>query len=351
MWDGAGAAISYFSPKTVKSEMTEITKKDTGSAMPENMLRKIKIFEDLDDGSLNKIQGLMKKYSFSAGEMLFKDGDPGEEMFVISKGAVSIFIHDSTGNEIVLTDLKEGTCFGEMSIIDKENRSASCRIIEDTDLLALHADDYMKVIDSMPESATKIMNRMVSTIVERIMRTGAFVAQMAQYGEESRKRAITDPATGLFNRRYLEESLEGLVTKAITERSSISLAMFDLDRFGSLNSEYGQQFCDELIVKCSEVFRNVFSKEDILIRYGGDEFIFIFPEAGAAESQKKCDDLCEAVRSMKFTEHEELKLTCSLGFASIPETACSLAELKEKSDQALYEAKEAGRDRAVGAKK
>jgi len=318
--------------------------------MSPNILKGIDIFEDLEESSLNSIFNSMKSLSFSPEEMLFSDGDPGEEMYVVVSGKVSIFILDPSGNEIVLTELGEGTCFGEMSIIDKEVRSASCRILEETKLLALHADDYMKIICDMPEPATNIMNRMLTTLVERLMRTGAFVAQMAQYGEESRKRAITDPATGLFNRRYLEESLDGLVTKAVTDRTNLSLAMFDLDRFGTLNSEYGQQFCDDMIVKCSEVFRDVFSKEDILIRYGGDEFIFIFPGSNAAEAQQKCDDLCEAVRSMKFPEHEELKLTCSLGFASLPETASNLQELKDKSDEALYEAKEAGRDRAIGAR-
>ena len=118
---------------------------------------------------------------------------------------------------------------------------------------------------------------MLSITVKRLLNVGAFVTQMVQWGEESRKRAITDPATGLFNRRYLEESFEGLVNRARTEGSSLSFVMFDMDRFGTLNTKYGQEFCDGLIVISAGVFRDVFSKDDILVRYGGDEFIFIFP--------------------------------------------------------------------------
>ncbi len=319
------------------------------TSQPEKILKNIGIFKECDDRCLSLLFKKMTRLEVKKEEMIFEAGDSGEEMFVIVKGSVSIFIHDEFGEEIILTNLEDGTCFGEMSIIEQDTRSASCRALEDTELLALHAEDYAELIFTMPQDATGIMNRMLKTLVERLQRTGAFVTQLAQYGEESRKRAITDPATGLFNRRYLEESLEGLVTKAVIDNTSLSLAMFDLDRFGTLNREYGQQFCDDLIVKCSGVFRETFEKTDILVRYGGDEFIFIFPDTEFEEAGKKCRSLCEAIRSMSFPEHSELRLTCSLGYSSFPETAANMGELKEKSDRALYEAKEAGRDRAIGA--
>lgn len=313
-----------------------------------NILKNIAIFEGQDDEHLDLFAGEMKRYEFKAGDMLFQEGDPGDEMFVVVSGAVSIFIRDQAGEEVVLTEVRAGSYFGEMSIIDQTSRSAACRVLEDTVLLALHADDFTTIISTMPESAAKMMNRMLSIIVDRLMKTGAFVAQMVQYGEESRKRAITDPATGLFNRRYLEESFDGLVTKAKTGGECLSFVMFDMDRFGSLNTKYGQEFCDRLIVDTAGVFRSVFSRDDILVRYGGDEFIFIFPGSDAAAAQEKCDALCAAIRDMRFPEHGELRLTCSMGFAALPEHANTMDELKERSDRALYRAKEAGRDRALG---
>ena len=84
------------------------------------------------------------------------------------------------------------------------------------------------------------------------------------------------------------------------------------------------------------------------MRYGGDEFIFIFPGTDAAGAQAKCDALCAAVAAMTFPGHDELRLSCSIGFASLPEHASTVDELKERSDKALYLAKERGRGRAVG---
>ncbi len=318
-------------------------------AIDGKLLEDIAIFSELDDRQRGLIAAEMTRSRRGAEDIIFKEGDPGEVLYVVLEGTVCIFITDQEGKEVVLTEVKAGSYFGEMSIIDQTHRSATCRVIEDCVLLELHSDDFMNITRNMPESSVKIMNRMLAIIVERLMKTGAFITQMVQWGEESRKRAITDPATGLFNRRYLEESFDGLVNRAKTEGTPLSLVMFDLDRFGSLNTKYGQEFCDGLIVESSAVFREVFDRDDILVRYGGDEFIFIFPGSGPEETGRKCDALCAAMRGMRFEEHPEIRLTCSMGYASLPGTASSGEELKEKSDQALYRAKEAGRDRALGA--
>jgi len=313
-----------------------------------SILNNISIFSDTCGDDLDKIASEMKRKEFKAGELIFREGDPGEELFVIIQGGVSIFIIDKDGKEVVLSDIMAGNFFGEMSIIEQAPRSANCRVLEDSVFLVMHADDFMRITRTMPECAVKIMNKMLSITVKRLMNVGAFVTQMVQWGAESRKRAITDPATGLFNRRYLEESLDGLVSKAKTEGDSLSFVMFDMDRFGSLNTKYGQDFCDGLIVTSSQVFRNVFSKDDILVRFGGDEFIFLLPGSDPVSAQQKCDSLCSAIRELRFPGHEELRLSCSMGFATLPHNSSNADELKERSDKALYIAKEEGRDRAVG---
>jgi len=312
------------------------------------ILKGISIFSDLPMQELEIIASELKRIECKEGELIFKEGDPGNEMYIVVEGGVSIFIIDNEGEEVVLSEMVKGNFFGEMSIIERAPRSATCRVIEDSVFLVVHADDLIKITRYMPESAVKIMNKMLSIIVGRLMNVGAFVAQMVQWGSESRKRAITDPATGLFNRRYLEEYFDGLVNKAKTERSSLSFAMFDMDKFGDLNAKYGQEFGDRIIVDSARLFRETFDQEDILVRYGGDEFIFIFPGADYASAQKKCDVLCQAVRDLRFQEHEELRLTCSIGFATFPNHAANVEELKDRSDKALYRAKEEGRDRAIG---
>ncbi|MCL2026434.1 MAG: GGDEF domain-containing protein [Leptospirales bacterium] len=313
-----------------------------------DILKNVSIFSDISEKELDIIASEMKKKEYKAGELIFKEGDPGDEMYVVIDGGVSIFIIDNDSKEVVLSEIMKGNFFGEMSIIERAPRSATCRVIQDSAFLVLHADDLANLIHFEPECAVKIMNKMLSITVERLMNIGAFVTQMVQWGSESRKRAITDAATGLFNRRYLEEFFDSLVNKAKAERSSLTFAMFDLDRFGDLNKKYGEAFCDKLIIASTQLFKNIFAQEDILVRYGGDEFVFIFPDTDSASAMKKCVSLCRAMRELRFQEHEELRLTCSIGFATLPDHASTVEELKDKSDKALYRAKEEGRDRVVG---
>lgn len=312
-----------------------------------SILKNIPVFSGISTEGLDRIAAEMKLKEYGEGELIFSEGDHGDELFVVIEGSVSIFIVDKEGKEVVLSGITAGNFFGEMSIIEQAPRSANCRVIEDSVFLVLHADDFMRIIRSMPECAVKIMNSMLTITVNRLLNVGAFVTQMVQWGEESRKRAITDPATGLFNRRYLEESFDGLVNRAKTGGSPLSFVMFDMDRFSTLNAKYGQEFCDRLIVISAGVFREVFSRDDILVRYGGDEFIFIFPGIDSKTAWEKCDALCDAMRELRFPEHEELRLSCSMGIATMPENAMTAEELKERSDKALYMAKEAGRDRAL----
>ena len=190
-----------------------------------------------------------------------------------------------------------------------------------------------------------MLRRMAAITATRLDSTGTLLSQMVKWGEGARKRAITDPATGLFNRRFYDESLDGIVRRAEVEGATLGLAMFDLDRFGSLNKEYGQAFGDRLIVESAAAFRRVFAPTDILVRYGGDEFAFLLPGRDAASALERCRAVNEEIRSLRFAEHPELRLTCSLGLAVFPTHARTLAELKDKADKALYRAKEGGRDR------
>ncbi|MEI6875438.1 MAG: diguanylate cyclase, partial [Spirochaetota bacterium] len=195
-------------------------------------------------------------------------------------------------------------------------------------------------------AAVGVLDRMLGIAAGRLQNTGSFLSQMVQWGDAARKRAITDAYTGLFNRRYLEDNFESLVSRARRDVRELSFAMFDLDRFGKLNSTYGAEFCDRVILRVSETFREVFGEDDTLVRYGGDEFCFVIqglPPLALA----KCEAVCASLRALAFPEHPELRISCSIGLAHFPSAATTALELKERADKALYLAKEAGRDRAI----
>jgi diguanylate cyclase (GGDEF)-like protein len=256
-----------------------------------------------------------------------------------------VTVKPATAAEIVLTRISAGAFFGEMSIVERAPRSATCRAEESCEFLALHADAFHDLIARRPRAAVAILHRMAAITSTRLSQTGSLLSQMVQWGEGARRRAVTDEATGLFNRRFYDESLEGVVQRADLAREPAGLAMFDLDRFGALNKTYGQSFCDKLIVDVAAVFKSAFGEHDILVRYGGDEFCFLMPGRDSRSSLERCRAVNEGIRRLAFAEHPELHITSSIGVAVYPETAKTPAELKELADKALYRAKELGRDR------
>jgi diguanylate cyclase (GGDEF)-like protein len=311
-----------------------------------SVLKGIDIFSGLSETDLRALASKMRDCSFAPGQAIFRENESGGELFVVASGLVSITVATQDGEVIELSRVGRGAFFGEMAILERAPRSASCTALEKTECLVLEAADFEALLVEVPSAAVGVLERMLAIAAGRLLKTGSFVSQMVQWGDDARKRAITDAATGLFNRRYLEDSFETILARAKREGAGLSYAMFDLDRFGKLNAAYGAEFCDRIILVVAEAFRAAFGEEDILVRYGGDEFCFLIP-AAPAEALRKCEGVCAALRELRFPEHPELRISCSIGLAHFPSAASSTEELKDRADKALYLAKEAGRDRAV----
>ncbi|HOV65049.1 MAG TPA: GGDEF domain-containing protein [Spirochaetia bacterium] len=324
-----------------------------------SILRSVDIFSNLTDEELSVVRSCMEERVFHSVETLFNEGDPGDELFVVLNGAVSISVRLADGEELSISEAGTGSFFGEMSIFEHAPRSATCRTKGESTLLCLKGSDFFTLIDTHPSIAVKIMYRMLQITTDRLKKTGNFLSDMVQWGAEARKRAVTDDFTGLFNRRFFDTAIEDKFREAAVNGLPLSLAMVDLDHFGSLNKEHGEQVCNSIILAAVGVFRTVFGERNILVRYGGDEFSFILSGMASAEAKEKCSTVCSLIRELTVlddlctdTEHglPRKMVTASIGIASYPEHAQSVKELLEKSDAALYRAKEEGRDRAVAYK-
>ncbi len=308
----------------------------------------IGIFSSLEPDELELVRSSMRTRECKAGETLFVEGSAGDELFVVRKGSVGIFLALGDGKELPISQVASGGFFGEMSLIERAPRSATCKALEDSTLLSLHAADFDKLMLERPAIAARVMQSMLSIAAGRLFATGSFLSQMVQWGESARKRAVTDEATGLFNRRFFDDSAQALFDRAGLDGGTFSVAMFDLDRFGALNKEHGLAFGDEAIVAAAGAFRRVFREKDVLVRYGGDEFTFLLPDTGTDEAVALCSKVCEEIRALRFPSKPGLSLTASLGVATYPDHARSLDSLVRAADRALYFAKEAGRNRALG---
>lgn len=164
-----------------------------------------------------------------------------------------------------------------------------------------------------------------------------------------RNQSIRDPLTGLFNRRYLEESLNRELHRASRTGRNVSLVMLDLDHFKHFNDTFGHQVGDVLLKEVAGVVRSRVRAGDLACRFGGEEFALIIAEVDAEGAQRCMETIRESIKHLSLHERGQTlgTITVSAGVASYPANADTPEELVRHADEALYRAKKAGRDRVV----
>jgi diguanylate cyclase (GGDEF)-like protein/PAS domain S-box-containing protein len=162
--------------------------------------------------------------------------------------------------------------------------------------------------------------------------------------ETLRNQAIRDPLTGLFNRRYLEETMERELTRVKRQGIPLGVIMMDLDHFKQYNDTFGHSAGDELLSALGILLKNHIRGEDIACRYGGEEFLLILSGASVAIALDRAESLRQAVREMHQGYQGLKPITLSLGVAVYPDHGDTGLQLIRSADAALYRAKKAGRN-------
>ena len=172
----------------------------------------------------------------------------------------------------------------------------------------------------------------------------------AQYHEEIYRLTIQDALTHLPNNRNLMEFLEREVLRTNRHRRPLSLVMFDIDRFKSINDDHGHLVGDFALRELAQVVKKLIRREDLLGRYGGEEFILIAVESGVDQAREIAERIRQAVETHIFSyETKRFRMTVSLGVTEAPlDGKVAARELIRVADENLYRAKNEGRNRVVG---
>jgi diguanylate cyclase (GGDEF)-like protein len=167
--------------------------------------------------------------------------------------------------------------------------------------------------------------------------------------EVLRGQSIRDPLTGLFNRRYMEETLEREVRRARRAERAMAVLMLDVDRFKDVNDTYDHDAGDALLRALGQCLRENLRREDIACRYGGDEFVLVLAEAELEGAARRAEELRQQVKALRVSDRGRLlpAVSISAGLAACPRHGTTGEALLRAADQALLAAKRGGRDRLV----
>lgn len=176
----------------------------------------------------------------------------------------------------------------------------------------------------------------------------ARLRQIEALKEDLREQAIRDPLTGLFNRRYLQETLPRELARAEREGRPLSVAMLDLDYFKQLNDAYGHLAGDAMLQQLAQVLTQLTRTGDIVTRYGGEEFVVVLPDSTSQTACQRAEEWRAAFERITEKAAQPLQqITLSVGIASYPQNGISAEELIHQADMALYRAKSSGRNRVA----
>jgi len=193
------------------------------------------------------------------------------------------------------------------------------------------------------------INEMVARVKTQIRRKKYQDALRDNY-HQSVSLAVTDGLTGLYNRHFLNAHLQNLFTLSKTSNKPLSIIMMDMDHFKSVNDTYGHNVGDEILKQLAEIILGSIRSSDLATRFGGEEFVVVMPETDIEQG----NILAERIRS-RVDEHDfkithevgMIKKTISIGVAELSDAIGTPTEFIQKSDEALYEAKETGRNKVV----
>jgi diguanylate cyclase (GGDEF)-like protein len=169
-------------------------------------------------------------------------------------------------------------------------------------------------------------------------------ALLKERAGEFEQLSVTDPLTGLLNRRYIEERMQEEIRRSTRHGLAMSFIMLDVDNFKSYNDSFGHPAGDEALKKVAHVLRDTLRSADVAARYGGEEFSILLPQTTGEEAFAIAERIRRNIEQTNFAHR---RVTASIGIASCSAELCISANLVLAADRALYKAKELGRNRVV----
>jgi len=197
------------------------------------------------------------------------------------------------------------------------------------------------------ESSTRWMDEAEQRLAGVLAEQVALALGNLRLRESLKNQSICDSLTGLFNRRYLEESLEREFSRASRNKTSVAFLMMDLDHFKRFNDTFGHHAGDTLLRALGDLMKRSTRGQDIACRYGGEEFAIVLTDSSPSGAMRRAESLRREVKEMSVEYAGQLlgSVTISIGVAIFPDHGTTISEIQRASDQALYSAKREGRDR------
>ncbi len=275
------------------------------------------------------------------GEVLLTPETANSRLYVLISGGLEVRL-DSL-ERAPLTRLAPGECVGEMSMIESRTPSAYVIASIDSQVLVISHE----LLWAMVGASHAIARNLLVILSGRLRSDNAIIADSAVIIRHFQKKSFTDALTGLNNRRWMEDFFTREIARSQLNLHDTVLAVVDIDNFSAFNNKFGHLVGDMALGAVAEVLMARFRTDDLIARYGGDEFVVLLPSIGLDKAREIVDNvragMVDASQKLATAVADCPGVSVSIGIATMTQDD-TLESLMTKADRALYRAKEKGRD-------
>jgi diguanylate cyclase (GGDEF)-like protein len=330
------------------------------------LLRRTGFLRSLPERNLVTLFEACRQIPLSPGEALCHEGEEGHAMYVVLTGHLVV---SKSGKQIAVGS--PGDAFGEMALIESRERAATLRALDDTVVLEMPEVAFRQHVASSPDSLMALLKvfsdrsrRDLEALASDNVKLQAYSAEVDRTNrelEEIRRQledknrllerlSAIDTLTQIANRRRFDAVLRQEWRRASRHEAALSLVFCDIDYFKLFNDTYGHQMGDECLVRVAHAMDEALNRPaDLVARYGGEEFVALLVDTDADGARLVAERMREHVEQLGIEHRASTAapcLTVSLGVATVrPEEGLRPEDLVSRADQALYAAKQNGRNR------
>jgi diguanylate cyclase (GGDEF)-like protein len=304
-------------------------------------LRELQALRGIGDEVLDALVPRARLLQLEAGQCLLQRGEPNLYVYIVLSGLLSVQLDDGGSP---LAHLGRGETVGELSLLAGSPTTATVAAEKPTQLLALDEESFWWLVGSSHEFSAELLVRLAKRMRSNNDAVQANIALRRQFEQA----ALSDALTGFHNRRWLDQTLPRIVQRHVHSSEPLCIAIMDVDHFKRVNDSFGHPAGDAVLVRVGQLVRGNLRPADFAARMGGEEFALIFPQTSQPGAIRAAERLREAIASTSFDFDGRAlpQVTVSLGLVALERSANS-GELLAQADEALYRAKQSGRNRTL----
>ena len=308
------------------------------------------LFRDMDFTSVEYILEHCTVHNLAAGESLLQPDVPNHHLYLIFEGKLSV--HLAAQESLEHATLGAGECVGEISLVDGKHPSALVVATEPARVLSIPHDTVWSLVDHSHEIARNLLG----IVAGRMRNDNRALITSQDKKKQFEHQAYVDALTGVHNRHWMIDAFPRALHRCVLNNSPFAIMMADIDHFKRVNDTHGHLVGDITLKTVARCMMEHLRPHDLLARYGGEEFAVLLPDTNLQQAKNVAERLRTAIADVTIHRDElSFQVTISIGITPTQyENLMSghpheekLENLIGEADQALYRAKELGRNRVV----